>query len=332
MTTPLAYAPATQFLGLAFETTPGTPAAAPLYYIPFKPGSLKWSPLQKMLNDDAIRTSMVDVYDQVQGTRYDTIDFTMYAFLDSLPLIMRGLVGSSDTKTGSADPVTHKLSLLNNSVATGNQPPSMTAWFFDGGICHQVTWAMVDEVSVKITADGLCEIAVKLAGFPATTVTAPSFASTTAVAPPGWSTALTAFGGTALNIISLDLMYKRGVKPVPAMTGTTSPLQMWAGPLSSQGGKLTATYQGSTAFAYGLANTKGPLTAVLSPAGDVTHSHTWQHTLCSFKNPLLDSGKDWVEFSVDIMPLPDTTDETGASGGGVSPLLYTAINAVTTTY
>lgn len=329
MTTPVAYASATQFVGLAFETAPGVAATTPTYFVPFKPGTAKWTPNQTMLNDDGVRTSMVDVYGQVQGTRYDTLEFTMYPFIDSFPLIMRGLLGSTDTKTGSSDPYTHKLSLLNNAVSSGNQPPTFTAWFFDGGDCQQITWGMVDEVGIKMTADGLVEATVKIQGFPATSVSAPAYASTATTAPPGWNTVMTAFGGAQTNLIELDLSYKRGVKPIPGITGSINPLQMWAGPLSSQGGKLTATYQGSTAFAYGLNNTQGPLKAVLSPAGDAIHSLTWQHTQCAFKNPLIDSGKEYVAFSVDVMPLPDTTD---ALAGGVSPLLFTAVNAVSTSY
>jgi hypothetical protein len=268
------------------------------------------------------------VYGQVQGTRFDNLEFVTYLFVDSFPLIMRGLLGSADTKTGTADPVTHKLSLLNNSVATGNQPPTITAWYFDGADCQQITWGMVDEVSIKVTADGLAEATVKIAGFGSTAVSAPVYSGTTTTAPPGWNTTITVFGSAQTNLIEADLSYKRGVKPIPAMTGSINPLQMWAGPLSSQGGKITATYQGSTSFAYGLNNTQGPLTLQLNPVGDTVHYHKWQHTLCAFKNPLIESGKDWVEFSIDTMPLPNSTD---ALAGGVSPLLYQVVNAITTT-
>lgn len=396
----MSFASATQFVGLAFETVRGTPAGAPLWYFPFKPGTLKWTPAKVMIPDDGVRTSMADNYQQVAGTEDDKLEFTTYLYLDSFPFLMRGLLGSADTvfattvlvasngvntstfvgagvlniaattglatagnvivatagtpaqiaytgktgttltgcttllgtggvlATGGAVSGPHVLSLLNNSTATGNQPPSMTAWYFNGNNCRQMAYCVIDEITVTLTAAGLAEAAIKMDGFPSTIVGAPTFATTAVQAPPSWNTTATIVSNLLPNVISASLSYKRGTKPVQTIDGTPAPFEIWAGVLSTVGGKITLTYEGDTQFAYGLANTQGNFIITVAPAGSAGQ-HVFQSTVAGFANPILNPGKEYVEVEMDVNTFPNTTD---ATAGGQSQLQYQALNSVVVAY
>jgi hypothetical protein len=398
----VSFASATQYVGLAFETTRGTPAAAPLWYFPFKPGTVKWTPAKVMLNDDGIRTSMVDVYQQVAGVEEDLLEFTTYLYVDSFPFLMRALLGSTDTlstptalvagsngvntntflgagvvnvtaastgtyaaagviivatggtpatisytgkttgtftgcttlsgggvmATGGAVTGQHTLSVLNNATATGNQPPSMTAWYFNGNNTRQMAYCVIDEIAIKLQADGLAEATIKMIGFPSVVASNPTYASTAVQAPPAWATTCQVVGAVLPNVVSADLSFKRGTKSVQTIDGNPGAYEVWAGPLSSLGGKAVITYEGDTQFGYGLANTQGNfILTVASAAGP--GAHVFQHTLAGFANPILNPGKEWVELEMDVKPLPNATD---ATAGGVSQIQYQATNAVAVAY
>lgn len=93
-----AYAVAQTQVGLAIESVRGTPVA-PTWWIPVK--SPKYKIDQGMIDDQSLQGSMVEVYDTVRGLRYDSHGWTQAPYLDSLPLLMRALLGSTDTVTAA---------------------------------------------------------------------------------------------------------------------------------------------------------------------------------------------------------------------------------------
>ena len=95
-TYPYAYSSSQTQIGLALETTHGT-YATPTLFIPTK--SPNYKPDQIMIPDETLQGSMVKLYNLVRGLRYDTEKWTSFPYLTSFPAIIRGQLGSADTKT-----------------------------------------------------------------------------------------------------------------------------------------------------------------------------------------------------------------------------------------
>lgn len=81
-------------IGLAIETTRGTPAA-PKFWVPVK--APKYDPKLTIIPDETLQGSMVKVYDDVRGMRYDSHGWDGFPYLDTFPVFVRAQFGSSDT-------------------------------------------------------------------------------------------------------------------------------------------------------------------------------------------------------------------------------------------
>lgn len=82
------------YVGLGFETTRGT-GVVPTYYLPCeKP---KWSPIVTWLPDEGLRGSPSKTYSRQAGVRHDTFEISGFAFLDTFPMLIRAMLGATDT-------------------------------------------------------------------------------------------------------------------------------------------------------------------------------------------------------------------------------------------
>lgn len=227
----------------------------------------------------------------------------------------------------------HKFSLLNNTPLTGNtagnQPPSLTLTDYDGETnWRQLPASQLDGLNLSGTAESLPKYTVNWFSQLSQTPTAPSASFSSAEAPPGW-TATLALGGTVVPwVVSWEIDLKRGVKPVPAITGTMNYYQLFAGPLDVSI-KCTVLQDFSstwlTAYQTG-ATDSFDLTVFDVKSGYAFHAHS---SKCKFTTGELDRSKEWVEVPLTLVPIPTTTD---ATAGGVSPIVCQVANAVTTTF
>lgn len=83
-------------IGIAKEAERGKPVA-PGFWLPIK--APKYKPELKLLPDEGLRGSMVTLYDEVPSLRTDMHGWDQYPYLDTLPLLLMGVLGSKDTKT-----------------------------------------------------------------------------------------------------------------------------------------------------------------------------------------------------------------------------------------
>ncbi len=390
--TGVAYAVAQSEIGLAIETTKGTPAAAPSYMIPIK--GPKYKPDLTIIPDETLQGSMVSVYDMIRGLRYDAHGWDSFPYLDSFPLLVCGELGSPDTMTAApaattlsaaavagattvdltasvaigtyviigsgttqethlitglatlvatlesaliypqasgaaVTPLTkHQFSLLNN-VAGGNQPPSLTLWDNDGEQWRQMSACQIDELTIKGNATGLVDYTTSIFGNPAVNnVAAPSVSFTGTQTPAPWTLAVL-LGGTQIGtVVDWEFDLKRGVKPIPALTGSQEYFEYFANTLECTG-KLTFVEQsGSPYLAEYLDGTQQSLDLTLFDlkAGAAINIHS---SKVQFKTGDLDRSKEWVEVPVEFQLLPTATD---ATAGGVSPIIVTIANSVATAY
>jgi hypothetical protein len=391
-----AYASAQSIIGLALEATRGTAPSAPTYMIPVKQPA--YDPKLTILPDDTMQGSMVAVYNDVRGMRYDSHGWSSYPYLDSFPLFLMAELGSPDTfnpapgsttlasaanagattvSTTASIPAdsyivigsgatleshqvsgasgtgpytitlttplvynqasgaavtglnTHAFSLLNNGSVPGNQPPSASIWDYDGEEWRLLTGGQLDELTIKGTGSALVDYTCTWFANPAqTNVAAPSASFTGTQTPAPWTTTIL-IGGQQLDVVvNWEIDLKRGVQPIPALTGTEEYYTYFAGPLQSTG-KLTFVEQAGSPFLTSYLNgSQASLDIMLfdNASGDVLHLHS---SKMQYTTGALSRQSEYVEVEVDFQLLPTAQD---ALAGGVSPILVSVGNLVASAY
>lgn len=325
MPTPTVGSAILQWVGSAPETTYGTPIATPTTFFPAD--TPVWTSPTENLTDKNLRGSMAVEFQQVKGLRYDQVTFKTALYLDSCFPILRAALGYPDVVTGSGDPYTHKTSLQSGN---NGQPASSTIFFYDAqGKCWQMAGAQIASVKLTLNTGALSMMEVTYIGLPAIPITPPSNTPTTAKPMPSWNTVFTLAGTTYSTWSQLVIDIKRNTKMVPTITGTQTPVQIWAGGCTVSG-TIDALYQGSADpnLTANLLNTQQALVAKVSPVGDATHYIQVQMTVVAFDDSKVAGASDWMTISSPIKALANSTDVAG--GGNLSPMLVTLLSPVST--
>lgn len=322
------YSNSSSIMGMAIETVRGTAAAVPLMWIPVK--APKIQPVLTQVINESLVGSMVASVDQIVTARHDEYSFTCYAFIDTLPALLRGLLGGVDTIVGAATPWTHTISLLNNDSANGNQPPSYTFFDWDGYILRTMAGGMIDDLSFKFTATGLVEVTVKVQTMPYVAAGgAPTSAFTTIAAAPAWSCTTSLNSITTTPIVEGTLSFKRNVKAVHTL-GQLAPFRLFAGPLDCSGSSLTVINQNDAEQNLALAGTAFPLSLTFNPPGTPTFNFKFQMSTVKAAQTHQERGGDGIIITqLDLLPLPNAAD-TGS--GGLSPVKFVANTGQSLTY
>lgn len=222
----------------------------------------------------------------------------------------------------------HQFSLLNNSVATGNQPPGITFTWFDGEEWRQNPAGQMDKCTISATSDKLIECDLSLLANSATTPSAPTASFTSESAPPGWTTQVMLGGVQVTDFSQWEFDFARGTKPIPAFTGNQNYYELFAGPLENTGKISVIRTSGAPELVDFLTNVRPALDLTFFNRinGDAMTIHS---TTSVFRTGKPNFGKEWVEDDLTFTPIPNTTD---ALAGGQSPCLITVANAKTTTF
>ncbi len=388
-TTHYAYATPESEIGLAIEATKGV-AATPKFWVPVK--SPKYKVDQTEIPDETLQGSMVKIYNEVPGLRYDSHGWDSYPYLDSFPLLAHAELGSPDTMiaasatttlatagvvgttsvkmtakptvgtfvaigatgtveshkvltvTGTVAPFTvtlatplifaqptgapvkgltgHKYSLLNNA-GKGNQPPSVTITAYAGDQWRQLTTAQLDELTIKGNATGLVDYTCTWFANAASKLTpAPTPSFSTVQALPGWSFQAQLGASAPSPVEDWTFSFKRGVAPIPALTGSQEYLEYFAGPLDCAG-KMTVIAQATepelTAYEKGTQQSLD-FTIFDIHEGFVLEIHS---SRAQFLSGEITRGGEYVKVPLDVQLLPSATD---ATAGGKSPVTITVWN------
>ena len=309
-------------VGVAKEVTSGTPVAATAFIPATQP---KFAAKPTIAEDTAWRGSMVTSYDQIMGVIHGEIDFGGPAYADTLGWLLQHMLPDIAT-TGTADPYTSVFSALN----TGDgQPKTSTFTSFDGAQTLQYPGAKLSDLSIKYTADGLVEQTVKGMSLEPVTTTTPTATYSAVRAFAGWQAAVLIGGVARTSNILLDAQidFKRTVNVVPGITGTQTPVAIWAGSLDVTG-KFTFMYDDGTDYQNMVNNTAPSVSIILSSGSGTVAGDTkigFQMTKCAFTDAVPDPGADYMKMAVTFKARSNTTD-AGASGG-YSPIKATLINA-----
>jgi hypothetical protein len=223
----------------------------------------------------------------------------------------------------------HAFSLLNNAPAEGNQPPSCTITDYAGEEnWRQLARAQLNAINIKGSADALPTVAVDWFADKAITPAPPSATYSTAEAPPGW-TAVAAIGGTQIGyMVNWEFDLKRNVKNIPGVTGNQNWYQHFAGPLEATA-KVTVLEDRKALWLTAYEN--GELESIDLTLSDVKSGFALNLHSSSLKfiKGSLDRSKEWVEIPLEAQLIPSEAD---ALAGGVSPIVATVANAVSTEY
>jgi len=329
---------ANSYLGMVIETTEGTlPTSGTSYWLPVTTPQI--TPNQMFLRDEALRGSPTTVYDQVQGVRHDEFEFKTYLFADTFPVLLRSILGGTDTKTGSG-PYSHTIKVLN-SPSTGSQPPTYSILDFDGANYFTVTGAQADTLGITFGADAAAEATVKYMGNPYTSYTsAPTVFATQSLSAehliPAWNTVVSIGGTTYTNVSTGEISINRKTQPIFTL-GTQAPYNLFAGPIEVTGKftfviNSTADVFSTGSGAYGLTRSPEAIVVTLTDPNDATsgtqHSVAFTMSAAQIHNIKRTRGKEYTELEVEFTANANQTD----SATGYSPIQATVINATSLSY
>lgn len=317
------YSPSLSWLGLAKETTRGTPVTATTFLPVLSP---KLDPKITQQDDKAMRGQMFDIYDMIETVRYDEYSHGTHLRADTFPMLVAAILGGTDTVTGTAAPYTHAQAALAGAGTTQGQPASYTVTDFNGYNARQLAAAQLDELNLKLTADGLAELTCKWCANPSVvqgSPPAPSYSVLHAV--PSFSTALTVGGVAIAKMADFDLTLKRNVKPIWTANASQSPYRLWS-PYLSISAKTNLIYEDDTELTSYLNGTTAAWSLLITPVDVPADTITIQMTSVKARTASVDRGKEWLQTAVDLQPLPNSTD------GSMSPIKITTLNSVATAF
>jgi hypothetical protein len=312
------------YLGIAKETTKGTPVA-PTDFLPVMASSLKPVDVIDPLYDEGLRGSLVKNYNYVPGRTRSTYDFSGSVFADTVGYSIAGLLGDVVTTGGSA-PYTHTISLKNSSVAAADaQPLSYTLTDFYAAAVRAYPAQQFSDFSLKFNADGMLEYDAKTTGWISATASTPTPSFSTVLPTPVWQGTVSIGGTTVSNSISGSIDMKRPVTPIYGISSTQNPYNVFLGALEVTG-KLTFVMESDVELTRYLTNTQ-PAIVLNWNYGTGANEVQIQATLTkgAYVAAANDRGSDFVQISIDINAMGNTTD-AGATLG-YSPIKWVLKNA-----
>jgi hypothetical protein len=312
------------FLGVALETTEGTPVAA-TDYIPILASSFKPVDVIGALYDTGLRGSMVENYAYLQGRKHTTFDFGGPVFADTIGYVLAACLGDVVT-TGASAPYTHAIALKNAVATTGDaQPKSITLTDYYGANIRQYPGTSISDVGLTFNADGMLEYTAKGMGWASATVTAPTPAFSTVLPTQVWTGTVTVGGTSISNTITGSLQLTRKTDAIFGIANTQNPYQIFQGALTVTG-KITFVMEDDTQLTNFLSNTQPALVFNWSTgSGSTATQLQFTATKGAYTAAAIDRSKDYVEVTIDFNAIGNTTD-VGASNG-YSPIKFQLKNA-----
>jgi len=313
------------YLGIAKEATKGTAVTA-TNFIPFNMNTFKPVDVIDPLYDTGLRGSMVENYAYLQGRKHSTIDVGGSVFADTIGYYLTGVLGDVTT-TGSSAPYTHTIALKNAVGGSGDaQPISYTITDFYSANTRQYAGVQFTDLNLTFNADGMLEYTAKGMGFPSATTSAPTPSFSTVLPTQVWTGTVT-IGGTSVGYTrtaNIDIVRK--AEAIYGISNTQSPYQIFVGSLTAKG-KATFVMQDDTELTRYLTNTQPALTFNFSTGSGATATQvSFTVTKGAYTTAAIERNTDYVEITVDIEAIGNTTD-VGATSG-YSPIKFTLQNAL----
>lgn len=301
------------FIGIAKETTKGTPVA-PTDYLLVMGDSVKPADVIDPLYDKGLRGALVDSYNYIPGRTRSTFDFSSAGFPDGIGYALTGILGACAT-TGASAPFTHTISLKNSLTAAADaQPLSYTITDFYAAAVRAYPGIQFTDFSLKFNADGLLEYDAKTTGWGSSSASTPTPTFGTVLPTPVWYGTVSIGGSAVSNAVSGNIDMKRPVTPVYGISNTQNPYSVFVGALETTG-KFTFAMEDNTELTRFLTNTQ-PAIVLNWTQGTGAALTQIQATITkgAYTAAVIERGQDYVQVSIDLNAQGNTTD-AGASGG-----------------
>lgn len=312
------------FVGIAKETTKGTPVAATDYLLLNKDG-FKPVDIIDPLYDKGLRGAAVENYNYIPGRTRSEVDYGGAVFADGIGYPLAGLLGSVAT-TGASAPFTHTISLKNSLAATTDiQPLSYTITDFYAAAVRQYPAQQFTDFNLKFSADGMLEFDAKSAGFISASTSAPTPTFSTVLPTPVWQGTVSIGGTPVSNAMDGSISMKRPVTPIYGISQTQNPFSVFVGALEVTG-SLKFIMEDNTELTRYLTNTQPAIVLNWAYGAGATAVQI-QATITkgAYTAASIERSDDFVTISCDINGQGNTTD-AGATGG-FAPIKWVLQNA-----
>lgn len=211
------------YIGYALETTPGTPEASPVVFLPTTDNSFE-DKHEKLL-DISSRASRIKDHDALKGKQWGEGDLGLYLDATNAGYLLKAALGNEVKTDVQASPNVDNHQFF--VTASGNTAKTATLWNFRGSdpSVKRYTRVAVDTLELEVTNDGLATVTASLMGSNGTKVSAPTltttsgtiftwcgaslqFGDTVAAARLATATKITNFKMSLAN--NLELVYRSG--------------------------------------------------------------------------------------------------------------------------
>jgi hypothetical protein len=333
MPAPATFPTQKQFIGFAKETTPGTPVAM-VVTMPVD----SFDPEDKVtaLIDTALRGSMAEEYNYIQGVKHSEFTGKGPMFMDAAGYLVMNILGDITT-TGASAPFSHAISLLNSG---SGQPGTLTITDWQGlpatNLARQYTGCCLSELTISGKAESdyvMCEW--KGLGWASNIAAAPpTSAPTTALPLASWRSLVglagPATGGTLDSTLGdWELKITRKLDQIFTAQNSQNPYITQRGSLAATM-KLDFSAPGTETNAYlAFINATQPQIQIVIDNGLATTfalGMTLDVQVGAYDTDKIDRGAEAVAYSGTVKPMANTTN-AGASGG-YSPVKVTLRNAL----
>lgn len=308
------------FVGLAKETTPGTPVAATAF-IPAT--TIASEDVRNYVPDQAMRGSAVDSYNQVPTQGWGTFSFDGPGFMDTLGYIFKGLFGAEDLS--GAGPYVHTFAVLNSGTF---QAPTYTLVDYNGFEARRFPFGVFNSCQLTFGADGLLTHSTQAQTQASSSTTKPSQSFSAKTATAAYQTSVT-IGGSATTLIeNAQVTIARPTTPIIALNNSTSPTSIWGGPVSVTY-SLTAIYTDDTFLTPMLNGTSTSIELSLTNGADVLDIKSTNGLFTAA--PITRNSNGYMEITIAATGVANTTDANTA-GSGYSPAKIVLTNTSSTAY
>ncbi len=286
-------------LGLAIETTPGTPVPSTGWVpvLTFKPQDVL-----KYLEDTGYRGQPVEDYGEYLGVTSSTYEIDGDCFPGSIGNFLEAILGGLDTVTGSVAPYTH-------SIATAASGPSYTISDYYVAGARQWPGSRCERLQLKFSAEAGMTYVASFLGWPSATYTAETtFTYGTNPFFLGWEAAISLAGTPDANLESFTLDLQR-VKSAALFSAADSrtPYDILQGPLKAS---WTASFYMADDSEYIPALSQATQAVVVTVTQSTGEVLTLTSSAVQWTKPTINRGKDYVMVDVDGEAIYNSTDKS----------------------
>lgn len=285
---------ALQHLGLAFETTYGTPVV-PTVWIPVN--SVKPQDSIKKVADEGRRANLTKTFQMYDSIASSKCDIDLECYPDALGYFLKAILGQS-TVTGTTPNYTHTFKLINALA------PSMTLSYFNSMAEHAMSGSVISEVAIKFDTEGVVSLSAKYEGKQSTVVTTTTPTYSTTAPFMGWGAQVSVGGSANTNVVGGEIVIKREVKLLYGANNTQQPTKFSSGRVSISL-KLTFDVEDETELNM-LGGTDKAVVITLNQNANSQAVFTF--TSCDVDKTTVDTSQEFARVDMELTPLYNTTD------------------------